>query len=215
MIKIYQCKLLLLLAFLITLVFPLSSYTSQEPIKIAVIDIKRVINTSKYGQEVMDQLQKKYEELQAKLESKGKELEALREEIEKKGPIWSQEMREKKQSEYQRKLREFKTLQEDAQFEMQELERKLLDPVFKELEIVIRNFVEKEKYDLILEKTQPGIYFVSTRIDLSPVIVDLFNKHYDELKRKRTTTEPGKPKEQAIKELPKEPTKQPPSVPRR
>lgn len=174
---------------------------TQEPLKIGVIDIKRVINTSKYGQEVMDQLQKKYEELQAKLEAKGKELEALKEEIEKKGQLWSQELREKKQSEYQKKLRELKAMQEDAQFEMQELERKLLDPVFKELETVIKNFVEKEKYDLILEKTQPGIYYASPRIDLSPQVVDLFNKHYEESKGKKTG-EAAKPKE-PVKSTPK------------
>lgn len=179
------------------LCYSLSGHTAQEPLKIAVIDIKRVINTSKYGQEVMDQLQKKYEELQAKLENKGKELEMLKEEIEKKSHLWSQEMREKKQSEYQKKLRELKTMQEDAQFEMQELERKLLDPVFKELEVVIKNFVEKEKYDLIFEKTQPGIYFASARIDLSPQIVDLFNRHYEEMKGKKPATEPVKPKEPA------------------
>jgi len=154
--------------------------TASQGTKIGVIDIKRVINASKYGQEVMEKLQKKYEELQAKLEAKGKELEALKDEIEKKSQLWSQEVKEKKQAEYQKKLRELKTLQEDSQFEMQEYERKLLDPVFKELEVVIKNYVEGEKFDLILEKTQPGIYYASPRIDLSPVIVDLFNKHYDE-----------------------------------
>lgn len=166
--------------------------TNFQDIKIGVIDIKRVINTSKYGQEIMEELQKKYDELRAKLDAKTKELDDLREEIEKKGQLWSQEVREKKQSEYQKKLRELKTLQEDAQFEMQEYERKLLDPVFKELEVVIKDYVEKEKFDLILEKTQPGIYFASQRIDLSPTIVDLFNKHYEEKKRVKTESAPKK-----------------------
>lgn len=75
----------LVLGFLICLVqFNGVVLAQQEPVKIGMIDIKRVINTSKYGQEVMEKLQKKYEELQAKLEAKGKELEALKEEIEKK-----------------------------------------------------------------------------------------------------------------------------------
>ena len=165
------------------MIFPFSAVMAQtntQGLRIGVIDIKIVINTSKYGQEVMEKLQKKYEELQGKLEEKTKELEALKDEIEKKGQLWSKEILEKKQNEYQKKLRELKTLQEDAQFEMQEYEKKLLDPVFKELEVVLKDFVEKEKFDLILEKTQPGIYYASPRIDLSPVIVDLFNKYYEE-----------------------------------
>ncbi len=163
---------------------------NRNTVKIGMIDIKRVINTSKYGQEVMEKLQKKYEELQAKLEAKGKELEALKDEIEKKSQLWSADMREKKQSEYQKKLRELKTLQEDAQFEMQEYEKKLLDPIFKELEGIIKSYVEKEKYDLIMERGQPGIYYVSPKVDISPVIVDLFNRHYDETKGKGVSPAP-------------------------
>ncbi|MFN3406591.1 MAG: OmpH family outer membrane protein [Caldimicrobium sp.] len=192
--------LLILIVLFITFSFA-QAQTTGEGIKIGVIDIKRVINTSKYGQEVMEKLQKKYEEIQAKIDERVKELEALREEIEKKGSLWSQEQREKKQSEYQKKLRELKTFQEDAQFEMQEYERKLLDPIFKELENIIKNYVEKEKYDLIMEKSQPGIYYASSKIDLSPKIVDLFDKHYEETKGKATQSttksEPIKTKEPA------------------
>lgn len=176
--------------FLFFILFTSVAQAQQEPLKIGIIDIKRVLNTSKYGQEVMEKLQKKYEELQAKIEAKGKELEALKDEIEKKSQLWSADVREKKQSEYQKKLRELKTFQEDAQFEMQEYEKKLLDPIFKELEDIIKRYVEKEKYDLIMERGQPGIYYASPRVDISPVIVDLFNKHYDETREKGTSPAP-------------------------
>lgn len=113
-------------------------------------------------------------------------------------------MREKKQSEYQKKLRELKTLQEDAQFEMQEYEKKLLDPIFKELEGIIKSYVEKEKYDLIMERGQPGIYYASPRVDISPAIVDLFNRHYDETKGKGVSpapkVKPPRPRKQVKQE---------------
>ncbi|MFN3504717.1 MAG: OmpH family outer membrane protein [Caldimicrobium sp.] len=202
-----QKRIFLSLMILFIALSGAQAQTTGEPIKIGVIDIKRVINTSKYGQEVMEKLQKKYEEIQAKIDERVKELEALKEEIEKKGSLWSQEVREKKQSEYQRKLRELRTFQEDAQYEMQEYERKLLDPIFKELETIIKNYVEKEKFDLIMEKSQPGIYYASSKIDLSPTIVDLFNKYYEEIKGKTTQsapkTEPTKTKEPAKTTTPK------------
>lgn len=163
--------------FTLLLIYQLKAETSTS-IKIGVIDIKRIINNSKYGQEVMEQLQKKYNELSSKLEAKAKEVELLREEIEKKGSLWSQEVREKKQNEYQKLLRELRSLQEDSQYEMQEYEKKMLDPVFKELEIVLKDFVQKEKYDLIFEKNQPGIYYSSSQIDLSAKIIELFDNYY-------------------------------------
>ncbi len=189
-----------LLVFLLAIFFT-SEVWAQSDLKIAVIDIKRVVNTSKYGQEVMEKLQKKYEELQAKIDAKAKELEALREEIEKKSALWTQEVREKKQNEFQRKLREFRVLQEDSQVEMQELEKKLLDPVFKELEGIIKEYVEKEKLDLVLEKNQPGIYYASFKIDISPKIVELFNAYYEKNKGLKDSTPkkdvPGSKKEES------------------
>ncbi len=197
--------LILFLALLF--IFPLNLLAQpQEALKIAVIDIKRVVNTSKYGQEVMEKLQKKYEELQSQLEAKGKEIEALKEEIEKKSQLWAQEVREKKQAEFQKKLRELKTLQEDAQMEMQEYEKKLLDPIFKELEEIIKSYVEKEKFDLLFERSQPGIYYASPRIDISPQIVDIFNKYYEEKSKTPRETlkkEPEKTSGTGIKEAPK------------
>ena len=152
---------------------------STQGIKIGVIDVKKVINNSKYGQEVMKKLQKKYDELSAKIRAKTKELEALKQEIEKKSSLWSQEVKDKKQAEYQKLLRELRSMQEDAQFEMQQYEKELLDPVFKKLEAVLKDFVEKEGYDLILEKHQPGLYYVSPKIDLTSKITEIFNKYYD------------------------------------
>ncbi len=157
---------------------------AQNTLKIGVIDVKKVINNSKYGQEVMNQLQLKYNELSEKIQKKAKELQELKNEIEKKSSLWSQEVKEKKQLEYQKKLRELKGMQEDAQYEMKEYEKKMLDPVFKELEKVIKEFVQKEKYDLILEKNQPGIYYASPEIDLTSKIIELFDKHYTKIKKK-------------------------------
>jgi outer membrane protein len=66
---------------------------------------------------------------------------------------------------------------------MKEYEKKMLDPVFKELEKVIDKFVSTEKYDLILEKNQPGIYYASPEIDITQKIIKLFDEHYATIKQ--------------------------------
>jgi len=175
-------KILLVLVILFGLV---NTAYSQNTLKIAVIDIKKIINTSKYGQEVMNQLQQKYNELSQKIQKKAEEVQALKDEIEKKSSLWSQEVKEKKQSEYQKMLRELRSMQEDAQYEMKEYEKKMLDPVFRELEKVIDEFVSMEKYDLILEKNQPGIYHVSPHLDVTQKVIELFDKHYETLKQQK------------------------------
>uniref|UniRef100_A0A7V6CDJ6 OmpH family outer membrane protein n=1 Tax=Thermodesulfobacterium geofontis TaxID=1295609 RepID=A0A7V6CDJ6_9BACT len=181
--KVYIRSLLIMIIF-----FGLIKYgyaQNVNTLRIGVIDIKKVINTSKYGQEVMTQLQQKYDELSAKIQKKAEELQALKDEIEKKSSLWSPEVKEKKQSEYQKLLRELKSMQEDAQYEMKEYEKKMLDPVFKELEKVIDKFVNTEKYDLLLEKNQPGIYYASPEIDITQKIIKLFDDHYATIKQQK------------------------------
>ena len=158
---------------------------AEPSLKIGVIDIKKVINKSKYGEEIIQKLQKKYEELSLKVQAKAKELDTIKEELEKKGALLSQEAREKKQAEYQKLLRELKSLQEDAQYEMQEYEKQLLDPVFKELEGVLKEFVQKEGIDLVLEKNQPGIYYVAPKVDYTDKLIDKFNAYYETKKTKK------------------------------
>jgi len=171
------------LFFLILLIYGKVYAEVSKNVKVVVIDIRKVVNKSKYGEEVMAKLKEKYDELSLKIQAKSKELEALKDELEKKGAMLSPEAREKKQSEYQKLLRELKSLQEDAQYEMQEYERQLLDPVFRDLEIVLKEVAQKEGIDLVLEKNQPGIYYISPYIDYTDKLIERFNAYYEAMKR--------------------------------
>jgi outer membrane protein len=181
--KIYIKALLIMILFLGLIKYGYAQ--SVNTLRIGVIDSQKVINTSKYGQEVKAQLQQKYDELSAKIQKKAEEVQALKDEIEKKGSLWSQEVKEKKQSEYQKLLRELKSMQEDAQYEMKEYEKKILDPFNKELDEVIKKFANTEKYDLILEKNFPGIYYTSPEIDITQKIIKLFDDHYVTIKQQK------------------------------
>ncbi len=145
--------------------------------RIAVIDLQKVVRSSQAGQEAMKKLQAKFETLQKKLEAKKKEIEAFRQEMQKKAPLLSEEARAEKQREYQKMVREFRAMQEDAQFEMKEEEKKALKPIFQDLEKVIKEMAEKEGYDLILEKNMPGVYWASPRVDITEHVIQLYDQY--------------------------------------
>ncbi len=169
---------LIFFSFIIS--FTCKSYA--ENLKIGVIDLKKIIHESKYGQEIMKKLQKKYDKLSEKIEKKSQEVQKLKEEIEKKGSLWSKKVKKEKEKKLQQMMAELRALQAEAQYEMQQEERKLLEPVLKKLEVVLKKFVKKEKYDLILEKNQPGIYYASDRIDITSKIIKLFDEYFSKEK---------------------------------
>ncbi len=165
----------ILIGFLFMVLMALPAWA--ETPKIGVIDLQKVVRSSKAGQEAMQKLQAKFEALKKQLEAKQKEIEAFRAEMEKKAPLLSEEARAEKQREYQKMIREFRAQQEDAQFEMKEEEKKLLQPIFKELEKVVKELAEKEGYDLIIEKNMPGVYWVSPRVEITQKVVELYDRY--------------------------------------
>ncbi|OAQ20375.1 OmpH family outer membrane protein [Thermosulfurimonas dismutans] len=165
----------LLLFFII---FSLSFGTAlAENLKIGVIDLQKVVRSSKAGQEAMTQLQAKFEKLKKQLEAKQKEIAAFKAEFEKKAPLLSEEARAEKQREYQKMIREFRAQQEDAQYEMKEAEKKALQPIFKDLEKVIKEMAQKEGYDLIIEKNMPGVYWVSPGVEITQHVIELYDQY--------------------------------------
>jgi len=48
--------------------------------------------------------------------------------------------------------------------------------VLKEVEEVVRALGEKEKYSLILEKSQAGILYATPAIDITGKVITLFNE---------------------------------------
>ncbi len=148
-----------------------------KEIKIGVLDLQKVVHSSKAGQEAMSKLQSKFEKLRKQLEGKRQEIEAYKAELEKKASLLSEEARLEKQRELQKMIREFRAQQEDAQFEMKEAEKKALQPIFKDLEKVIKKMAQEEGYDLILEKNMPGLYWVSPEMDITSQVVQRYDQY--------------------------------------
>jgi outer membrane protein len=48
--------------------------------------------------------------------------------------------------------------------------------VLKEVEEVVRSLGEREKYSLILEKSQAGILYATPTIDITSKVITLFNQ---------------------------------------
>ncbi|NPA40144.1 MAG: OmpH family outer membrane protein [Thermodesulfobacteria bacterium] len=170
---------LLLILFFSFLSFGVSF--AQET-KIGVIDVKEIVNECKYGQQIMQKLQNRYDELRAKLQKMVKKLQDLKKEIDTKSSLWSKDVKEKKQKEYEDLLKKIKQLQQESEIQMQEYQQKLLQPLFKKLEKVLKDYAEKNGYDLIIEKKQPGIYYVSNKIDLTSEMIKLLDEMYEKEK---------------------------------
>ena len=158
--------------------------SSAAEIKIATISLQDVLSDSKAGQDAQKVLEAEIQKFQNRFKKDQDDLEALRLEIEKKGSVWSDQIRMEKERDYQKKMREYKLKTEDAQFEIKQLEKKEMEPILKVLHEVINEIGKSKHYTLILENTRKGLrsriglLYAADEIDISNEVKAMLDKKY-------------------------------------
>ncbi len=118
--------------------------------KIGVINMQKVLASSTAGKKAQKELEKKMNALKATFKKDEDALLALQKEIKKKSSAWSDEMKQEKAIEFQKKRRDLGTKQEDANMELKQLREKHLAPILKKLEKVVEDVATKGGYTIIL-----------------------------------------------------------------
>ncbi len=160
-------------------VLPQSALSAET--KVATISLQEVLAKSKAGMSAQTELEAKVEEFKQKFSTEQQDLEKLGAEIEKKRSVWSREVQEEKERDYQMKMREFKLKTDDAQFELKQMEKKLMEPILKNLHEIISNYGKNEKFTMIFENTRKGLesrtglLYASESIDITDKILKLLD----------------------------------------
>ena len=146
-----------------------SNAIAAEKNKIVTVNIQEVLLGSTAGKAVKKVLEEKIAEFQNKFQTNQEEVDAMRAEIEKKSSVWSQQVREEKERDYQKRVRELQLKSEDAQFELQQLEKQVMEPVAQELQKVIAEMGEKNGYSMIID-SRAGLLYVDKALDISELV---------------------------------------------
>ena len=126
--------------------------------KVAVINIKKVLQDSKAGISAKAALEKRMTVLKTDLEGDEKTLIALQKEMKKKASAWSEEKKQEKVMELKKMQRNFGIKQEDANMEMQKLQEKHITPIMKKLETIVKEVAEAKKITVVLPR-ESVLYF--------------------------------------------------------
>jgi outer membrane protein len=161
---------------------PGNGIAAETTIKIATVSLPEILSKSSVGQEARKVLEEKVVELQAKIQQEQDKQDALRSEIEKKGSMWSAEVKLEKERDLLKKGQEIKLMSEDAQFELQKLEKKLMEPLLNELHEALADIGKEHGYTLILENTKKGLespsglLYTSESLDISDLVREALEK---------------------------------------
>jgi len=164
--------------FFIAFVFVVASFLASNvhaaDMTIAVLDMQKVLASSEAGMVAQKIMEQKVKEIQGKLKQDEDALLALQEEIEKKSSVWSEEKKQNKAIEFQKKRRDLRAKQEDANIELKQLQEKQLGPIIKELEKVVDKVAKEKGYKLILPKA--AVVYVADSVDISGEVTKALNE---------------------------------------
>jgi outer membrane protein len=147
---------------------------AHADVKIGYVDMQKAIQATKAGQKAKKDLETEFEKRKKTLQAKEADLKKEGEELEKKAMVLSEDVRTKKQKDFQTNMMEFQQTVQKNQQEIQQEERKLTEPILKKLQSVIEETAKKDAYTVILEKRENGVLWAQKELDITDQIVKAF-----------------------------------------
>jgi len=146
-----------------------------EGIKVAVIDVNKVLNESEAGKAARKKMEGRFEELKKKIDEVNAEARKMKEDLDKQKILLGKEKLMEKEEALKAKVSELRELTQKAEKEMQNRQGELTRDVLKIVEGQVDKIVEEEKIDLVLERGAGVIHF-NPSMDITDKVLALVNK---------------------------------------
>lgn len=146
-----------------------------DGLKVAVIDVNKVLNESEAGKEAKKKMEARYEELKKKIEVKNDEAKKLKEDLDKQKILLGKEKLKEKEEALKTKVEELRQLTQESEKEMQSRQGEMTRGILKTIEARLDKYVADEKFDLVLEKSA-GVIHSNPAMDITGKVLELVNK---------------------------------------
>jgi len=146
-----------------------------EGLRIAVIDVNKILNESDAGVAARKRMEERYQELKKKVDAVQDEARRMKEELDKQKILLGKEKLKEKEEALAAKLAELRQLTQDSEREMQARQADLTREVIKLIETEVDRVVADEKIDLLLERSAGVIHFTPS-LDITAKVLELVNR---------------------------------------
>jgi outer membrane protein len=166
--------LLTFVALAVFLALPAATALAAD-LKIGVVDVEFIIQTSKKGKAAKAKLKKMVEDNQKQLDGAQNKLLDLKKAIESGTDMETPEKKRAKVVEYQQGLLKLQELFMTKQQELAKKEIELMKPILKSLEEILTALAKDGSYDLIMNRSEQGVLFTKQDYDITQKVLDKLN----------------------------------------
>jgi outer membrane protein len=158
---------------LLILFFSTNSLFAADVAKIGVLDLQKILETSRAGKSIQAELKKQKSKMESDLKQKGSEIEKISRRLEREAMVMSKEMRDEKEREHRIKVNDFKSLQTKYRKDLQTLEVRLMNQLQKDIKEIVDSIGKKKGYLLIINKY--SVLYSPGSIDITDDLIKRLN----------------------------------------
>lgn len=146
-------------------------------LKIGLVDQRRGVLSTEEGKAAQAKLEAMVEKRRGEIEPRQKELLSAKDELESQRFVLSKDAFEERALEWEKSKREIERDASAIQDELAIEERKMLRPIVEQWEAAVKEIGEEKGFDLILERSMPGILYQKDAHDITDLVVQRMNKN--------------------------------------
>jgi Skp family chaperone for outer membrane proteins len=157
-----------------------ATVAGAEGIRVAVVDVAKVLNGSEAGKTARKNLEGRFEELRKGVEAKREEARKAKEELDALKVLYDKgkgkEKLKVKEDALQGKAEEYQKAVQEAEKEMRGKEQEMSRSIQKIIEEKVNAIVQEEKIDLLLDAQQGGtVLHFAQAMDLTAKVLERVN----------------------------------------
>lgn len=154
--------------------------TAQPALDVAVVDLLKAFETSAAGQQVVDQLKNKEQEIRNEIIDIENETQKLQTKYNTQKLTLSMDAQQQLLTDIDRLKTKRSRVEEDRTKEYRDLQMRLLGKLRNEILPVVNNIAREKGFSLVLDVSSSGVVYFNQTIDITEEVI----KRYDQLAKK-------------------------------
>lgn len=167
-------KLLAGLAVWGVLIGAAAAAQAQDPLKIGVVDLRKVVLESKPGQAHRADRDKTIKERSDKLGKEDAAIRAMQEQLEKDKLVLTDKQKEQKQKEIAEKIAALQKASQAAQQEISKRDNEVLKKADALLHSIVAEIGKQEKLSMVVDRNQPGLVWIDAPVDITDKVIKVY-----------------------------------------
>jgi len=152
-----------------------AAQAQEAPIKIAVVDLERVIAQSKSGQELQTKLEGFQQQIKTEADAIAAEARDIRQRMTDGVNTLSEDKLAELQKEYEDKQIAMRRFRDDKNREGQKMQEEGLRQIEQQLQPVFEKVRDDNGYDLILNYVPGVVVMAGERVDITNQVIEILN----------------------------------------